>query len=299
MNSYKYRITNEIYNSIVNGTKRIEIRLYNDKSSKINIGDYINFCVLNNEEKRIKVQVKALLRYKNINDLINDSDIELLIGNKYTKEDLEEMLKNIYGEKLSNHDILGIKFDIIKEDDILISEDIDKDIYIKELTKDKVINLTGESGSGKSTYAREIFNSNDYIVIDTDLIFGNIQVNEGIEKYLRKYVYDEYKDKYKEALYNDFDKVYLMILDYFKNNNKTIVIDSAQFRNIKDISILKGSVIVVRTSINTCYKRCINRYKERNMFATEEAINDYSLRKKNMYNWYHSLNDFLRKIDNY
>ena len=61
MNSYNYRITNKIYNLIVNGTKRIEIRLYNDKSSKINIGDYINFCVLNNEEKRIKVQVKVLM----------------------------------------------------------------------------------------------------------------------------------------------------------------------------------------------------------------------------------------------
>lgn len=47
MNSYKYRITNEIYNLIANGTKRIEIRLYNDKSSKINIGDYINFSAIN------------------------------------------------------------------------------------------------------------------------------------------------------------------------------------------------------------------------------------------------------------
>lgn len=39
MNSYNYRITNEIYNLIIKGTKKIEIRLYNDKSSKINIGD--------------------------------------------------------------------------------------------------------------------------------------------------------------------------------------------------------------------------------------------------------------------
>ena len=90
-----------------------------------------------------------------------------------------------------------------------------------------------------------------------------------------------------------------MILNYFKNNNKTIVIDSAQFRNIKDISIFKGDIIVHRTSIDTCYERCINRYKERNIFATEEMIKDFSIKKRQIYNWYHSINDFIIKIENY
>ena len=42
---------------------------------------------------------------------------------------------------------------------------------------------------------------------------------------------------------------------------KIIVIDSAQFRNVKDINILKGTVIVMRTSVDKCYNRCIERYK--------------------------------------
>ena len=41
------------------------------------------------------------------------------------------------------------------EKTIDISLTIDKDHYIKKLTDDKVINLTGQSGSGKSTYAKE------------------------------------------------------------------------------------------------------------------------------------------------
>ena len=86
---------------------------------------------------------------------------------------------------------------------------------LKKLTKDNIINLTGESGSGKSTYVRDYFNTNDYIVGDTELIFGNNPSDKEVEKFLRRYFYDEYKDKYKEALYNDCDKVYLMLLDYF------------------------------------------------------------------------------------
>ena len=53
-----------------------------------------------------------------------------------------------------------------------ITLDIDKEPYIKVLSNDKVINLTGQSGSGKSTYAKENFNSNEYLIIDTDDIFS-------------------------------------------------------------------------------------------------------------------------------
>ena len=36
--------------------------------------------------------------------------------------------------------------------DILIDLKINKEPYIKKLTEDNIINLTGESGSDKSTY---------------------------------------------------------------------------------------------------------------------------------------------------
>ena len=56
--------------------------------------------------------------------------------------------------------------------DILIDLYIDKEPYIKKLTKDKIINLTGQSGSGKSYYAKQTFNSDEYLIVDTDDIFS-------------------------------------------------------------------------------------------------------------------------------
>ena len=47
-----------------------------------------------------------------------------------------------------------------------ISLYVTKEPYIKELSKDNIINLTGQSGSGKSTYAKENFNSEEYIIIE-------------------------------------------------------------------------------------------------------------------------------------
>ena len=107
--------------------------------------------------------------------------------------------------------------------------------------------------------------------------------------------------KYNELpnLLENIDTIYNDILEYYKNSNKFIIIDSALLRYIKDVSILKGELIVLRTSINTCFNRCIERYKKNNPNASFEEIIEYSNRKKNMYIWYNNLNKFLDRVDKY
>ena len=174
---------------------------------------------------------------------------------------------------------------------------IDKEPYIKELTKDKIINLTGQTGSGKTTYANEHFNNNDYLVIDTDDIFSDnrFKNSKGINKELGKY----FRDKYKKLpnCGDDFDIIYKEILDYCNKYNKTIVIDCAQFHCIKDITLLKGTLIMIRTCIDNCYNRTIERYKNTNNNYTQEELEKYKERKKAIYTWYKYTNDFLEKID--
>ena len=179
---------------------------------------------------------------------------------------------------------------------LFIELNVDKEPYIKKLTDDNVINLTGESGSGKSYYTNHYLNNDNYVVIDTDEVFARFEDSKGINKELGI----EFRNKYKELpnLFNDFDIIYQDILEFFKDTNKIIVIDSAQFRNVKDINILKGTVIVMRTSVDKCYNRCIERYKINHPNATEEDIINYSNKKRGMYIWHKSINDFILKIDN-
>ena len=178
-------------------------------------------------------------------------------------------------------------------DNILIELNVDKEPYIKQITNDKVINLTGESGSGKSYFSKDWINNNEYIVIDTDIVFSDKQ-SDNIESVELRTIFI---DKQKDYLFSNFDEFYLKTLNYFKNNNKTIVIDSAQYRNMKNVSLLKGQVIVMRTSIDTCYTRSINRFKEKNPNYTSEELEKYCNKKKGMYDWYKSLNQFIKKID--
>ncbi len=192
-------------------------------------------------------------------------------------------------------------YDILKEiqSPLDINLYIDKEPYVQELTDDKIINLTGQSGSGKSTFTKQFDDS--YCIIDTDEIFSDKRFENatGINKELGIM----FRDKYDVLpnLSEDFDLIYIDILNYcsIKNDNKTIVIDCAQFHCIKDLSILKGKLIVMRTSINTCYDRCIDRYKKENINYTDDELNKYKTKKLGLFEWYKYSNKFIESIDEF
>lgn len=181
--------------------------------------------------------------------------------------------------------------------DILIDLEIDKEPYIKELTKDKIINLTGQSGSGKSYYAKQTFNSDEYLIIDTDDIFSEKRFKNSVG--INKELGEMFRKNYNilPNCIDNFDLIYKEILDFCKGLEKTIIIDCATFHCIKNVKLLRGKMIVLRTSINTCYKRCIERFKNNNPNYTEEELNAYAERKKNIFKWYKYSNDFIQKID--
>jgi dephospho-CoA kinase len=226
-----------------------------------------------------------------IRDKVTKENVGLAI-NEYIGVDKKDTEDVTCYEKVQN--ILGeIEYDL------LISISISKKPYIKELTKDKIINLTGQSGSGKTYYAKEHFNSNKYLIIDTDNIFvaAKYENSSGIDKELGTF----FRTKYKALpnLHDNFDLIYQDILAYCqKYPTKTIVIDCAEFHEVKDLNILKGKVIVIRTCIDECYKRCLSRWKTTHKNYTTEEFNEYANRKKAIYDWYKDTNIFLKNINN-
>jgi len=210
----------------------------------------------------------------------------------FVKYTLLENEVEVYEYELTKKDFLKEYF---RKQELYITEDIDKDPYIKHLSDDLVLNITGESGSGKTTATEKYLDNPTCCIIDTDLLFSDsIDVSNDIIN-LRKYLINKYNEL--PNLIENFDNIYQDILEYFKSDERLIIIDSAQYRNVKDVSIIKGDIIIIRTCINNCYNRCIERYKSLNKDASFEDIAAYSAKKKNMYKWYHSLNDFIDKID--
>lgn len=234
-----------------------------------------------NRKEISKYIIKDRVNLENIDEILNEFV-------SYAKED------NLNSE--SGKEIFEILQEIKSPLDISLY--VEKTPYIKEITSDKIINLTGQSGSGKSTYAKRHFNNEEYVIIDTDEVFSEKRFLEstGINKELGEL----FRSKYEVLpnLADDFDLIYREILDYCKDLDKTIVIDCAQFHCVKDINILKGKIIIIRTDIDTCYNRAIERWKISNKTYTQEELEKYSERKKAIFKWYKGSNEFIRKINN-
>ena len=82
---HEMKLQSQYYNYILNGTKRIEIRLYDQKRQKIQLGDKIRFYKEPRKEEYFDTKVIGLLRYNTFEELLKDHDITLLADNSLTK----------------------------------------------------------------------------------------------------------------------------------------------------------------------------------------------------------------------
>lgn len=109
---HEMKLQPKYFNYIQNGTKKIELRLYDEKRSIINLGDEIEFLKEPELTEKMKVKVIGLLRYNSFNDLFNDFRIEDLADNSMTKKELLSVLQEFYTpEKQKRYGVLGIRIE--------------------------------------------------------------------------------------------------------------------------------------------------------------------------------------------
>ncbi len=262
-------------------TNEMVIEFYNKTTLSNKIIAQCLVSLLWKKRKEIsKYIIKDRVNINNVDEILNEFENYAGIENLTSDsgKEIHEILKEI-------------------KSSLAISLYITKDPYEKTISDDKIINLTGQSGSGKSYYAKGNFSSDKYKIIDTDEIFSDNRFKEstGLNKELGEY----FRKKYNSLpnLADDFDLIYDEIIYYCKDLNKTLVIDCAQFHCIKDITKLKGKIIIIRTDIDTCYNRTISRWKQNHINYNNDDLIKYCEKKKAIYKWYKYTNDFIRKID--
>ena len=100
------------FDFIKDGTKQIELRLYDEKRQSIQLGDIIEFA--KSDDEKFKAEVVGLLRYSSFADLFEDFDISILADSSMTKQELLEVLGEFYSEeKQAEFGVIGIRIKII------------------------------------------------------------------------------------------------------------------------------------------------------------------------------------------
>ena len=111
---HEMKLQPEYYNFILNGTKRIEIRLFDEKRQQIKIGDTIKILKEPELNESFNAKVIGLLRYNTFEDMFKDFDISVLSDSSMTKEELIAVLEQFYTkEKQKQFGVLGIRIELI------------------------------------------------------------------------------------------------------------------------------------------------------------------------------------------
>lgn len=102
---------------IKNGTKRIEVRLYDAKRRKVQLGDEIEFLPMAAGEydprDKVIVRVTGILRYESFAALFQDFPMAMLAAEDYTVEALLKDLERLYTPGLQNtYGVVGFRFEI-------------------------------------------------------------------------------------------------------------------------------------------------------------------------------------------
>lgn len=110
---HNMKLNNKAFNNIKNGTKKFELRLYDNKRKNINLGDTIVFHNLDNLNNTLSVKVIALLIYPSFADLFKDIDYRLC----GFADNLEEKLKHLHifytKEQERKYGIIAIKIQVL------------------------------------------------------------------------------------------------------------------------------------------------------------------------------------------
>ncbi len=111
---HEMKLQPEYFNFILNGTKRIEIRLNDEKRQNIKLGDKIKFLKEPDLNESFEAQVIGLLRYNSFEEMFKDYDISILSDKSMTKEELISVLEQFYTkEKQEKYGVLGIRIELI------------------------------------------------------------------------------------------------------------------------------------------------------------------------------------------
>ena len=110
---HEMKLQPNYFEYIKNGTKRIELRLNDEKRRQIKLGDTIKFLKEPKLLESFNTKVIGLLRYENFESLFQDFDISILSDVSMTKEELLNVLQEFYTlENQQKYGVLGIRIEL-------------------------------------------------------------------------------------------------------------------------------------------------------------------------------------------
>lgn len=118
---FEMKLQKDPFQKVALGIKTIELRLFDEKRHRLNIGDDIIFTEIAENPGKLAVRIKALYRYESFADLFTEISPERC-GNSRGEsiEDATSGMNKYYSEsQIRKYGVLGIKMELIPLEDAL------------------------------------------------------------------------------------------------------------------------------------------------------------------------------------
>lgn len=113
-NNYTLTIDSKQFDYFLNGTKRIEMRLNNEKRKYMNVGDKIRFFKLPDCKEYFDTKIVELIKCKTFGDLIDKYDIKYFADKDSSLEDLVKTLRRQYTiDEEKRYGVIGIRVELL------------------------------------------------------------------------------------------------------------------------------------------------------------------------------------------
>ena len=111
---YEMKLNKEPFEMISNGNKTVELRLFDEKRCKLNIGDEIIFTDISDTKRKLYVRIKALYRFGTFEELFKEiSPVICGYEEGETPESAAEKMKAYYtDENINKYGVLGISVEL-------------------------------------------------------------------------------------------------------------------------------------------------------------------------------------------
>ena len=111
---FDLRLDEDIFEIVKNGTKRVEIRLYDEKRKNIKNGDTLTFIKRPLLEEKIDARITGLHRFKNIEELLNKYEMKEIYIEDFDKTEFIKLLSRFYSkEEQEKYGFVAIEFEVL------------------------------------------------------------------------------------------------------------------------------------------------------------------------------------------
>lgn len=112
--NHSMKLYEESFDDIKVGNQIIEVRLYDEKRRKLDLGDIVEFTKLPSLDEKIHVKIIGLLRYNSFRELVDDFPLGYFGSIYQTREDLLKAIYSVYSkEDEQKYGVLGIRIELI------------------------------------------------------------------------------------------------------------------------------------------------------------------------------------------